>query len=80
MLYMDTCKTDFYSWNWNWHIYIYWPPEEARIPLQTDQITDPNQAEPHKDSEPPLARGPYVARVTHGARAVPYRVLRAYLT
>ena len=62
MLYMDTCKTDFYSWNWNWHIYIYWPPEEARIPLQTD----PNQAEPHKDSEPPLAHRPYVACVTHG--------------
>ena len=28
--------------------------------------TDPNQAEPYKDSEPPLARRPYVARVTHG--------------
>jgi len=37
--------------------------------------TDPNQAEPYKDSEPPLARRPYVACVTHGTRTVPYTAL-----
>ena len=35
--------------------------------------TDPNQAEPCKGSEPLLARRPYVARGTHGARTVPHR-------
>ena len=35
--------------------------------------TLPNQAEPHKDSDLPLARRPYVARVTRGARTVPHR-------
>ena len=42
-----------------------------RIPPETDP--NPNQAEPYKDSEPPLARRPCVARATHGARTVSYR-------
>ena len=35
--------------------------------------TDPNQAKPHQDSIPPLARRPCVARVTRGARVASYR-------
>ena len=44
-----------------------------RIPPRIPPQTDPNQAEPHKDSEPPLARRPYAARVADGARTVTYR-------
>ena len=44
-----------------------------RIPPRNPPQTDPNQAEPCKGSEPLLARRPYVARGTHGARTVPHR-------
>ena len=55
------------------------PPAHARAPRNPTQNpalraphTDPNQAEPHKDSEPPLARSPYVARVSLSIQAVAY--------
>jgi hypothetical protein len=43
------------------------------IPPRIPPQTDPNQAKQCKDSDPPLARRPYVVRVTCGSRAASYR-------
>ena len=49
-----------------------WENLTRTLPPRIPSQIDPNQAKPNKDSVPPLARRPCVARVARGARVASY--------